>query len=272
MSQLLIHPQKNNFPGLQLVQDINIQNSVLRYIGLKVLSFDPGSEYSENLITYEACIVVLEGKINVSTQNKTYYNVGQRQHIFDKLPTDSVYIPVNQGFCLQSITSSKIAICYAVTDNTTKSPVLIPAAKNDVERRGNHHCRRLVHTMLSDNSTISDKLLVTEVYTEGGNWSSYPPHKHDTDNLPHESLLEEIYYHETDKDSGFVIQKVYTDDLSLDETYTVRNHDIVLVPKGYHPVGVPDGYCSYYLNVMAGPIKKWKFHNDPNHEFLLKRR
>ena len=126
--------------------------------------------------------------------------------------------------------------------------------------------------MLSDNSSISDKLLVTEVYTEGGNWSSYPPHKHDTDNLPAESLLEEIYYHEISKDSGFVVQKVYTDDLLLDETYTVRNHDVVLVPKGYHPVGVPDGYCSYYLNVMAGPVKKWKCHMDKNYEFLLNRK
>ena len=165
-----------------------------------------------------------------------------------------------------------MAICYALASDTSKKAVLIPATENTVEHRGNYNCQRLVNTMLSDNSSISDKLLVTEVYTEGGNWSSYPPHKHDTDNLPAESLLEEIYYHEVDKDSGFVVQKVYTDDLLLDETYTVRNHDVVLVPKGYHPVGVPDGYCSYYLNVMAGPVKKWKFHMDKNYEFLLNRK
>jgi 5-deoxy-glucuronate isomerase len=70
---------------------------------------------------------------------------------------------------------------------------------------------------------------------------------------------------------GFVFQRVYTDDRSLDETMTVENENVVIVPKGYHPVGVPEGYTSYYLNVMAGPTRIWKFYNDPNHEWILKR-
>lgn len=119
---------------------------------------------------------------------------------------------------------------------------------------------------------IPENLLVVEVYTDSGNWSSYPPHKHDQNNLPEESLLEETYYHEMNPSQGFVFQRVYTDDLSLDETMTVENGDVVVVPKGYHPVGVPDGYDSYYLNIMAGPIRKWKFYNDPKHEWILKRK
>lgn len=272
MPRLLIPSSNSHSSNIQVLQDINPQDSIMTYTGLKVVLFHAAAEYSETLTHYESCIVVLEGKISVSTQDKTFEQIGTRRNIFDKIPTDSVFIPIGQTFSIKGADSAKVAICYALASDTSKKAVLIRATENTVEHRGNYNCQRLVNTMLSDNSSISDKLLVTEVYTEGGNWSSYPPHKHDTDNLPAESLLEEIYYHEISKDSGFVVQKVYTDDLLLDETYTVRNHDVVLVPKGYHPVGVPDGYCSYYLNVMAGPVKKWKFHMDKNYEFLLNRK
>lgn len=113
---------------------------------------------------------------------------------------------------------------------------------------------------------------MVEVYTDAANWSSYPPHRHDRENPPEETYLEEIYYHEINPSDGFVFQHVYTDDRSLDETMTVENSDAVIVPKGYHPVGVPDGYDSYYLNVMGGPIRQWDFHNDPKFEWLLQRK
>ena len=106
--------------------------------------------------------------------------------------------------------------------------------------------------------------------TPSGNWSSYPPHKHDRDDLPHESQLEETYYHRFSPPQGYGVQRVYTDDRSLDETLAVGDGDVVLVPKGYHPVGAPHGYDLYYLNVMAGPKRIWRFHNDPAHEWLMK--
>ncbi|SUM31129.1 5-deoxy-glucuronate isomerase [Staphylococcus gallinarum] len=95
------------------------------------------------------------------------------------------------------------------------------------------------------------------MYTDQGNWSSYPPHKHDVDNLPHESFLEEIYYHEMDPPQGFVFQRVYTDDKSLDETMAVEHSDVVIVPKGYHPVAVPDGYNGYYLKCNGKVLKRY---------------
>jgi 5-deoxy-glucuronate isomerase len=114
-------------------------------------------------------------------------------------------------------------------------------------------------------------LLVVEVRTPPGHSSSYPPHKHDQDNLPHESSLEETYYHRLDPPQGFAFQRVYTDDRSIDEALAVEDHDVVMVPRGYHPVIVPHGYESYYLNVMAGPTRAWHFHNDPAHEWMLKK-
>jgi 5-deoxy-glucuronate isomerase len=115
----------------------------------------------------------------------------------------------------------------------------------------------------------AESLLVVEVKTPSGNSSSYPPHKHDVDNIPAESLLEETYYHRIDPPQGFVFQRVYSDARDIDESMAVEDRDVVLVPRGYHPVVVPHGYRSYYFNVMAGPKRVWHFHNDPAHEWIL---
>ena len=127
---------------------------------------------------------------------------------------------------------------------------------------------RKIHNILPEEKE-ADSLLVVEVFTPDGNTSSYPPHKHDTLNLPNESLLEETYYHMIHPEQGFAFQKVYNDDRSLDETISVENKNVVLVPEGYHPVSCVPGYESYYLNVMAGPVRTWKFQNDLDHEWLF---
>jgi len=106
--------------------------------------------------------------------------------------------------------------------------------------------------------------------TPSGHWSSYPPHKHDTAADGEETALEETYYHRLDPPQGFAFQRVYTDDRSLDETVCVEDGDVVMVPEGYHPVGAPHGYTLYYLNVMAGPERRWIFRNDPAHAWIVK--
>ena len=106
--------------------------------------------------------------------------------------------------------------------------------------------------------------------TPGGNWSSYPPHKHDVDAMPRESLLEETYYHRISPGHGFALQRVYSADGELDETMSMRDRDTVLVPRGYHTVSAPPGYDLYYLNVMAGPTRAWAITNDPDHEWRLR--
>jgi 5-deoxy-glucuronate isomerase len=147
---------------------------------------------------------------------------------------------------------------------------LLPGSAIVPETRGSGASERVVHPILMTAGTEeAQSLLVTEVLTPAGNWSSYPPHKHDRDALPDESYLEETYYHRVDPPQGFVVQRVYTDDRSLDQTLAVGDGEVVLVPRGYHPVGAPAGYRSYYLNVMAGPHRTWVFHNDPDHEWLL---
>ena len=115
----------------------------------------------------------------------------------------------------------------------------------------------------------AEGLLVVEDRTPSGHASSYPPHKHDRQAAPEETALEETYYHRVDPPQGFVFQRVYTDERDLDESHAVEDHDVVLVPRGYHPVVVPFGYRGYYLNVMAGPLRAWHFRNDPAHEWIL---
>ena len=272
LGQFLRKPQKSiNNEGVTLVHNVHSENSPLEYVGFKVVDMEPGATYKETLKEIECCIVSLSGKINVTDQKETFLNVGTRESVFEQKPTDSVYISNDQTFEIEAVTKAQVALCFSPSTSPLPSR-LIRAEENGVEHRGKYSNQRLVHNILPDSCPIANSLLVVEVYTESGNWSSFPPHKHDQDNLPNESFLEETYYHELDPKQGFVFQRVYTDDRTLDETMTVEHRDVVLVPKGYHPVGVPDGYTSYYLNVMAGPKRIWKFYNDPAHEWILDRK
>ncbi len=140
----------------------------------------------------------------------------------------------------------------------------------DQETRGSGTNLRQVHNILPE-SREAERLLVVEVLTPGGHWSSYPPHKHDS-NIDGETQLEETYYHRLAVPGGFAFQRVYTDDRSLDESLAVEDGDVVLVPRGYHPVGAPHGIDLYYLNTMAGPERRWRFTNAPGYEFLATRR
>lgn len=256
--------------SVNLVHSVTRENSVLKYIELKVLDIKKGGVYEEKTKELECCCVILTGKADVIVEEEVFNDLGRRSSVFEKIPTDSVYVGLDQKMIVTAKDSCRILLAYAPT--TKKLPNRLISSDNvGIEKRGKYQNQRLVHNILTDGDNTSDKLLVVEVYTEGGNFSSYPPHKHDQDNLPDESLLEETYYHEINPQQGFVFQRIYTDDKILNETMAVENENVVLVPKGYHPVGVPDGYTSYYLNVMAGPTKAWKFYDDPKHAWILKR-
>jgi 5-deoxy-glucuronate isomerase len=136
--------------------------------------------------------------------------------------------------------------------------------------RGKGTNTRYICDILPHDDPTADHLLVVEVVTPASHSSSYPPHKHDVEQPPVETKLEETYYHRLNPPQGFAFQRVYTDDRSIDEACAVEDHDVVMVPRGYHPVTAPHGYDLYYLNVMAGPNRFWVFKNDPAHEWMLK--
>ncbi|MGO3731654.1 MAG: 5-deoxy-glucuronate isomerase [Vagococcus sp.] len=272
MTSLKRIPENKNLDN-NVIQKHHItrEKDGLKFIELRLLDCYANSYYEELLEGLEVCAVILEGKASISDGDKKFENIGGRDSIFEKNPTDSVYMSSGKLLQIRVDHYAKLILCYAPS-LVVLPTTLIKAESNVIEKRGNYNNKRLVHNILDDESVISDKLLVVEVYTDSGNWSSYPPHKHDQDNLPYESLLEETYYHEMNPKQGFVFHRVYTEDRSIDDIMAVENENVVIVPKGYHPVSVPDGYDSYYLNIMAGPVKKWKFHNDPAHEWILNRK
>ena len=134
------------------------------------------------------------------------------------------------------------------------------------EERGKEGFRRTVYNLI-DEKFPAERLLVGETFNQPGNWSSFPPHKHDREDPPRETFLEETYYHRISPAQGFALQRVYSADGELDETMSVRDRDTVLVPRGYHTVSAPPGYDLYYLNVMAGPTRAWAVANDPDHDW-----
>ncbi|WP_054024436.1 5-deoxy-glucuronate isomerase [Bacillus sp. FJAT-28004] len=266
MNELIVKPNQTPDQEGNTLR-ITPESAGWEYVGFEVFTLDSGQSLSRRTEEREACVVLLRGKADVSTAKSEWKNIGRRMHVFEKIPPYSVYVPSDDTFTITALTDLQIAVCWAPSSGTHAAR-LIESGHVGVENRGEGSTQRLVHNILPETAD-ADSLLVVEVFTPAGHWSSFPPHKHDRDNLPEESLLEETYYYQVQPEQGFAVQRVYTDDRSLDETLTVGNGEVVLVPKGYHPVSAPPGYDVYYLNVMAGPVRIWKFYNDPDHAWLM---
>jgi 5-deoxy-glucuronate isomerase len=240
-----------------------------KYVGFAAYRLAPGEAVDVAQAGSEICVVVLGGKVTVSQGGNAWREIGERADVFADEAPYAVYLPDGGGVRVTAHSQAEIGVASAPGPGTTAARLIEPGAMKRFAR-GTGANTRYVCDILPQTEPASH-LLVVEVRTPSGHSSSYPPHKHDTDNLPDESSLEETYYHRLDPAQGFAFQRVYTDDRSLDESLAVEDHDVVLVPRGYHPVVVPYGYESYYLNVMAGPKREWHFKNDPAHEWMLKR-
>ena len=247
------------------VLDITPENAGWRYVGFRVVKLSAGEAYDHNEERREACLVVLIGTVTVTAGGQEYRSIGGRVSVFDGATT-SVYIPADTAYRIVSETDAEIAICTAPGSGAGEVRLI---RSDEVEVRGQGTNTRHVRNILSD-VDAAESLLVVEVITPGGHWSSYPPHKHDRDAFPEETFLEETYYHRLSPPQGFAFQRVYTDERDIDETIAVEDGDVVMVPRGYHPVGAPHGYDLYYLNVMAGPRRNWVFRNDPAHEWIVR--
>jgi 5-deoxy-glucuronate isomerase len=236
------------------------------YVGFEVLRLEAGRTVGHRTQGEEVCLVLLEGFCNVSAGEYEWTGIGGRDSVFDG-PPYAVYLPPGTDYLVEADSYLELAICSALAESGVE-PFLVRPEEIEVEVRGSGNAERRVHPILMSEGQ-AERLLVVEVLTPNGHWSSYPPHKHDHDDLPDESYLEETYFHKIQPPQGFAVQRVYTGDRSLDETMTVLDGDTVLVPRGYHAVSAPPGYDLYYLNVMAGPVREWKFKNDPDHEWLF---
>jgi 5-deoxy-glucuronate isomerase len=233
------------------------------YVGFEALALRADAPVERETGTDELCIVVLSGRCSVRSSHGDW-QLGGRPDPFSGMP-DAAYLPPRTRYVLEG--DAELGLCSAPAGDGAAARVL-PSSEVEPETRGHGAHERTIHPILMGDRE-ADSLLVCEVLTPAGHWSSYPPHKHDRDAMPDESLLEETYYHRIRPAQGFALQRVYTGDGTLDETVTVRDGDVVLVPRGYHTVSAPPGYELYYLNVMAGPVRAWAVANDPDHEWTL---
>jgi 5-deoxy-glucuronate isomerase len=250
------------------IVEVTPQSAGWKFVGFAAYRLKPGETISLAADTLERCFIVLTGTVTVRAGGDTWAKIGERASVFDDRSPYAVYVPSGMTASIEARTVSEVGVASAPGAAGRKARLIEPSAMKRFAR-GSGANTRYVCDILPETEP-ADRLLVVEVRTPSGHSSSYPPHKHDTDNLPHESALEETYYHRLQPSQGFAFQRVYTDDRSLNESIAVEDHDVVLVPRGYHPVVVPFGYESYYLNVMAGARREWHFKNDPAHEWMLK--
>lgn len=235
------------------------------YLSFAVRKLKEGEHYKAATRGDELAMVVLGGVCSVSSDKGSWEQVGKRATVFDGLPY-TLYLPPDTSFTVTAKTACDLAFCYCRAEEQHPAQLITPDQVG-IEIRGGGNATRQINSMLPPEFP-AHRLLVVEVFTPSGNWSSFPPHKHDVHNPPTEVDLDEIYYYKVQDPKGFAIQKIYTADGRIDETLTVRDGELVRVPEGYHPVVAEHGYNVYYLNALAGSARSMAASDDPNYAWV----
>lgn len=264
-SPLLVRPHAPDDSGTVL--EVTPASAGWKHVGFRVARLLDGQVHAGEDAARETCLVLVAGSADITAGGQSFEGIGGRATPFEDRAPGAVYVPAGVPYAVVARGDVELAVCTAPGRGDGQVRQIDPARMSR-EVRGSGTNTRHVRNILPQ-TEAADSLLVVEVITPGGHWSSYPPHKHDTATPGEETALEETYYHRLQPSQGFAIQRVYTDDRSLDETVSVADGDVVMVPRGYHPVGAPHGYDLYYLNVMAGPQRRWVFRNDPAHEWIV---
>lgn len=244
-----------------------------RWTSLRILELGPGETHAFDSGAEELFVLPLSGGGTVTVDGERFELAG-RPNVFSG-PTDTVYVPRDSAVTVTAADIDADGARFALpaapcaTRLTTR---YLAADAVAVEIRGAGNATRQVQNFGSADTFDADRLIAVEVVTPAGNWSSYPPHKHDEDRPGEESELEEIYYFEVSDPAGFGFHRVYgTDERPIDVLAEVRTGDVVLVPHGWHgPSVAAPGYHLYYLNVMAGPgaSREWLISDDPAHAWV----
>jgi 5-deoxy-glucuronate isomerase len=238
---------------------------VFDYLSFQSRRMDANENFSAGTGDNELGLVILGGTCSVTSSAGEWLHIGKRRNVFEGIAY-TLYLPIDTQFTLTAETSCDIALCYCAATKAHPARLIAPS-EVEIEIRGGGNATRQINHLLKPEFP-ADRILLVEVYTPSGNWSSYPPHKHDVHNPPAEVDLEEIYYYKIDRPEGYAIQRVYTTDGRLDETLTVRDGELVFIPEGYHPVVAAHGYNAYYLNALAGSARSMAASDDPNYAWV----
>ncbi len=275
-TNLVVHSQPSGDP--ELITRVTPELAGWEFITFEARRLRRGASYINATGESELGLVVLSGVISLDADACRWRDVGQRASVFDGLPY-AVYLPRRTAFTIAAQTDAEIALAWAPTDRDYPARLIRPTDVT-VEIRGGDHATRQINNIIPPGFGCH-RLVVVEVYTPGGNWSSYPPHKHDVHRTDAqgriiEADLEEVYFYKFDRPEGYAYQRIYTDPESplhragmpIDAMVMAQQNDVVLVPEGYHPVASPPGYTTYYLNVLAGSAQSLANSEDPRYAWV----
>ena len=250
------------------VHHITPESAGWGYVGFTLYRLRAGESAAEATANREVILVLVEGKAAITGAGQDWGLLGERMDVFEKTPPHCLYLPNGTDWRAVAQTDCTLAVCSAPGKGGHPARRIGPDGIT-LTQRGTGTNTRWINNIAMEAEDVADSLLVTEVFTPAGHWSSYPSHRHDEDDFPRITLLEETYYHRLNPANGWGMQRVFTEDGSLNETMAVSDGDVVLVPKGHHPCAAPHGIEMYYLNVMAGPLRKWRFVADPATAHLM---
>jgi 5-deoxy-glucuronate isomerase len=262
--ELLLHSAVD--PGDGVLIHVDAEVADWEFIGLTVHRLEHGTPLTIESDGDEYAVVLLSGACTV-VHVEQRAPLGPRRNLFDDPPW-AYYLPVGSTVSVEVESTTEIAVCRSKATVSYPPKLIVP---DDVatEIRGAGNATREIRHIIKP-EFAADTLLIVEVITPSGNWSSYPPHKHDIHDMPREADLEEIYYYRIDSPDGFGLQRLYTADGSVDEAYVIKDGDLLLVPFGYHAFAMAQGYTGYYLNVLAGdePVRTMQPSDDPKHAWV----
>ncbi len=263
MSSLLLKSSAGTGEVLSVTQDRAGWNT----ISLRLVRLESGQTRVVSQPEEELALVMLGGRASIKAAAQRWPAFGGRRDVFSGMP-HTLYLPVGTDRVEIEAAGEncEIAVCGARATRRFPPAVIEPAAV-EVEIRGGENATRQINHIIKPDFP-ADRILVVEVYTPSGNWSSYPPHKHDVHHPPGEVDLDEIYFYKISKPEGYAIQRVYTRDGRRDEAIVARDNEVVLIPDGYHPVVAAHGYDCYYLNVLAGSARSMAASDDPDYAWV----
>ncbi len=257
-------PQHDN--NNQAIVDCNHDLVPLCYFN--IIKLKAGESYSYQLADYETCIVPASGSIDVHVQNKTFTQVGKRQHIWERDP-EGVYVPVNCKAKLDCISDDVEVFISGAKHSQTHNAFVVREDDIDKVQYGSDDTkthRKIKHILGKEPAGKVGKLLVSELFTVGaGGWSGFPPHKHEIDRLPEETRHNEVYNFRFNPPNGFGAQFLTPDGQDFGPVYHIRNGSTFIFDKGYHPCVAAPGYEMYYFTILAGETQRplhMNFHKD----------
>jgi len=246
---------------------ITKENSSLKLLEVDMVKLKGGESVNYDEKGKEFALIIISGRCTVTGKDFSFDKIGERKDAFDGKAT-SVYIGKDTPYTLKAKGEAKIAVCKSPAEKYFK-PQLITPDKVIEKTLGKGSYERIANFNINE-KTEANNFYIGEFWVKDGNWASFPPHKHDTDNMPYEGQLEEIYYFEFDRPEGFGVQMVYDKEGNIDEAYSVKSGDFIEIPKGYHPFVTAPNYNCYCLWIMAGKDRGIFCTIDESQKWMIK--